>query len=81
MCCWARCEAGSVVSEWEGIFFALFQPEVSGSAGLIKLSSVVENNVIKTTVYINWLKTLMLFRLMILRIYLEGLTMTKNRRN
>ena len=54
---------------------------VSGSAGLIKLSSVVENNVIKTTVYINWLKTLMLFRLMILRIYLEGLTMTKNRRN
>ena len=24
VCCWARCEAGSVVCEWEEIFFALF---------------------------------------------------------
>ena len=30
---------------------------------------------------INWLKTLMLFRLMILGIYLERLAMTKNWRN
>ena len=31
MCCWACCEAGSVVCEWEGIFFALLEPKISGN--------------------------------------------------
>ena len=41
MCCEACCEAGSVVCEWEGIFFVLLQPEVGGNerteCGLVSL--------------------------------------------